>query len=99
MKTIPGLMPGSVESDIVQRRTSQIGVNPKGKDPLVGSAKLPRAGEHPTPIDPDREFERFAVFQGNAFRGQFRTSVERERWRRRKIFRDAMGAYPSRKHA
>ena len=93
MKTIPGLMPGPVESDILQRRASQIGVDPKGKDPLVGPAKLARAGEHAAPIDPDREFERFAIFQREAFRGQLRASVEGEGRRRGKIFRDAVGAY------
>src|SRR5450631_1300125 len=98
MKTIPGLMPRAAESNILQWRASQIGVDPKGKDPLISATKLSRAGEHATPVDPDREFKRFAVFQRNAFRGELRASIEGEGWRRGKIFRDAVGAYPSGKH-
>src|SRR5450432_901228 len=95
MKTIPGLMSCTAESDIFQRRTSQVSVDPKGKDPLFGATKLSRAGEHAAPVDPDREFEGFTVFKRDAFRGQLRASVEGKRWRRWKILRDAVGACPA----
>ena len=94
MKAIPRLMPGAVESDILQRRASQIGVDPKGEDPLVGPAKLARTGEDAAPVDPDGEFECFAVFQRQAFRSQFRASVKGEGRRRGEILGDAMRANP-----
>ena len=94
MKAIPGLMPGAVEPDILQRRAPEIGIDPKGKDPLVGPAKLARAGEDAASIDPDGEFECLAVFQRKAFRGQLRASVKGEGRRCGEIFRYAVRAYP-----
>src|ERR1044072_4694085 len=97
MKAIPGLMPGPIESDVLQRRASQIAVDPEGKDSLVDATKLARAGEHAASIYPDRELEGFAVLQRDPFRGELRASVERERRCRRKVFRYAAGAYAWRK--
>src|SRR4051812_10207446 len=56
-------------------------------------SKLPGARKDATAIDPDREIEGVAVFQGHDFRRDFRGAVERNRRGRGKIFGDSILAH------
>ena len=57
----------SAKPDVFKRASTQMAVNPKRKDPLIGSPELSGAGEHAAAVHEDRQTERFAVLQRQRF--------------------------------
>src|SRR5205085_8509899 len=90
-------MAGAIEADILERRTPQIGVDPEREDSLRGMPELTSPCEHAATVDPDGEPKRLAIFQSEAFGGELRTSIKRNRRCRGKALGDALHRQPRRR--
>ena len=77
MQTIADLVTEAAKSKVFQRSAMKPGVEPIGKDALVGPAELTRSGEDSAPVDENRETERLAKFEREDLRGQLGGAVKR----------------------
>ena len=79
----------TVKTNVLQRPASEVRVDPKRENALIGPTKLPGARKHATPVYPDRKMKGVTVLKREYFRGELATAVQREGRRGREIFRDA----------
>src|SRR2546430_3340614 len=89
MQAVAHLISVSIKTNIPKWLPSQIRVNPKGKDTLVGSTELTSTRKHPATIDPDRQTKSLTILEGEYFRSEFCGSVKRERRCGGEVLRDA----------
>ena len=76
MEAVADLVAEAVEADVFQRAAFAPGVDPESEDALVGLAELAGAGHHAAAVDPDREIEGQAVFEGESLGGELGGAVE-----------------------
>ena len=89
VEAVADLVPVTAETDVFKWALAEVGVEPIGKNSLVGAAELTGTREHAAAVDKDRKVKRRAVFEREGFAGKFSGAVERDRGGSRKLFGDA----------
>src|SRR6266852_5420706 len=89
MERIPYLKSPATESQILERASRGVCVQPVGKNALLGRTKLPGARQHPATVDPDWHLKSRRVFLCQMFRCQLCRTVKRNRCLRAEAFSDA----------
>src|ERR1035441_10327433 len=91
MKSVSHLPAGSIKADVTQAPPPKMGVDPIGKNALIGAAELAGARQHAAPGDPDGEAKRFSVLESHALGGEFGAAVQRDGGLGGEIHADALG--------
>ncbi len=67
MKAVSNLRATPIEADIFQGLLIFPRTDPKGENPLVGSAELACARQNAAAVDPNRKPKSFGILQGKKF--------------------------------
>src|SRR4029450_12221469 len=86
----------TVEARISQRDALAPPMDPVREYALLGGAKLPRASEHTTTVDPHREREGRAILESQPLRRELGASVERDGRGGAELLTHALGVRPGR---
>lgn len=77
MQAVADLITISAETDVLERTTAQITIEPIGENALVGATELAGTGKYAAAVNEDRQVERLAVFERKGLGGEFCCAVER----------------------